>query len=87
MEKQEAEIRALHELLQARACINHARLEPDENQKRLLRERSKTHLNAVSELMDEWGLEPRDIGTSNPELSRLHMQSLGIPTLSQRCPP
>jgi hypothetical protein len=87
MEKQEAEIRARQELLEARACVNHARLEPDENQKRLLRERSKTHLNAVSELMDEWGLEPRDIGTRDSELSRLRLQSFGIPTLSQRCPP
>jgi hypothetical protein len=87
MEKRETEIHAQQELLQARACINRARIELDESQRCALLDRSKTHLKAVWELMQEGGLEPRKIGTSHNELSRLHAQSLGIPTFSQRCPP
>ncbi len=78
MDKREAEIIAMHELREGRACICRAELAKKQKAiKDALLKEALLHLNRVSAIMEAEGLFPKDIGTRGSELLRLRRMAEG----------
>jgi hypothetical protein len=76
--KLQAELLGSNELQSARACICRAEIAKKNKglKKRLLRQ-ALAHLEAVTAILTESRLSPRDIGTKNCELQRLRELAIG----------
>lgn len=86
MNKCEAEIRAQSELVEARACVNRARIEKDLAVRDVHYAKAESHLRTVSTLLITNGLLPRDIGSRYRELKNLAIEAMGTEASSSLFP-